>query len=76
MGFVGAERSCYSRPRKGGMGREAGWMWCDWIRLGGMGFQLWLVARRPSTMAQCSAARSLAFNDGAVIRYSLVGFDQ
>ena len=30
--FVGAERSCYSRPRKGGMGREAGWMWCDWIR--------------------------------------------
>ena len=19
-------------PRKGGMGREAGWMWCDWIR--------------------------------------------
>ena len=35
--FVGAELSCNSRPRKGGMGREAGWMWCDWIRLGGMG---------------------------------------
>ena len=35
--FVGADRSCYSRPRKGGMGREVGWMWCDWIRLGGMG---------------------------------------
>ena len=38
--------------------------------------QLWLVARRPSTMVQCSAARSLVFDDGAVIRCLLVGFDR
>ena len=25
-GFVGAELSCNSRPRKDGMGREAGWI--------------------------------------------------
>ena len=37
---------------------------------------LWLVARWPLAMAQCSAARSSVFDDGAVIRCSLVGFDR
>ena len=47
----------------------------DWISSTMDGVdQLWLVARRPSTMAWCSAACSLVFDDGAVICCSLVGF--
>ena len=49
----------------------------DWISSTMDGVdQLWLVACRPSTMARCSAARSSVFDDGAVIRCSLVGFDR
>ena len=35
--------------------------------------QLWLVTRRPSTMARCSAACSSVFDNDAVFRCSLVG---
>ena len=38
--------------------------------------QLWLVARRPLTMARCSPACLSVFDDGAVVRCSLVGFDR
>ena len=47
----------------------------DWISTTMDGVdQLWLVACRSLTMARCSAARSSVFNDGTVIRCSLVGF--
>ena len=57
----------------------------NWRRLADLSPELFLSSRRwrgdpmldshPSTLARCSAARSLVFDDGAVNRCSLVGFE-